>query len=74
MARSDQRVGSDQLVRSDQRVRSDQLGCSSLHFLYILLIKDILRSPDNITIFQHRPDIRFIEVNNCGFVKMLEGF
>ena len=53
----------------------DQLGCSSLHFLYILLIKDILWSPDNITIlFQHGPNIRFIEVNNCVFVEMLEGF
>ena len=47
-------------------------GCSSMHFLYnISLIKDILGSPDNITIFQHRLNIRFIEVNNCFLTSSL---
>jgi len=40
----------------------DQLSCSSLHFLYILLINDILGSSDNVIIFhQHRPNVRFIK-------------
>jgi len=51
-----------------------QFSSSSLHFLYFPLIKDVLRSPDNIPIFYYRPYIGFVKINKSSFVKILNFF